>query len=84
MGTDPGMFCKRCYANLDQALDSRCLRCGREFSAHDAGTYLTRPFPSRGKLILHTALMLLLSTIVSVVVAGCLGLAQLKYIHSGH
>jgi hypothetical protein len=35
-------------------------------------------------MIVHTLLTLLLSTIVSAVVAGVLALGQLKYIHSGH
>lgn len=84
MANDRPMFCKRCYANLNQATDSHCLRCGRKFDADRPSTYLERPFPSRTKMIVHTLITLLLATIVSVVVADMLALAQLKYIHSGH
>jgi hypothetical protein len=78
------MFCKRCYANLDQATYSRCVRCGHEFQAEDPSSYLERPFPSRGKMIAHTLITLVLATLVSFAVACFLALAQLKFIHSGH
>lgn len=85
MDTNRPRFCKRCYANLDQATDdSRCLRCGRKFDAGNPSTYLERPFPSRTKIIVHTLINLALATIVSFVVAGVLAMAQIKYIHSGH
>lgn len=84
MANDTRMFCRRCYANLDQAIDFRCLRCDRKFDPTDPSSYLAQPFPSRSKMIVHTLLTLLLSTIVSAVVAGVLALGQLKYIHSGH
>jgi hypothetical protein len=84
MADSRGMYCKRCYANLDQAIEYRCRRCGRGFRADDRNTYLSRPFPSRRKMIVHTLITLVLSTIVSFAVAAVLALAQLKYIHSGH
>ncbi len=84
MATDHRIFCKRCYANLDQSTDSRCARCGRKFLAEDPSTYLERPFPSRGKMIMHTLMTLVLATVVSCAVAAFLALAQLKFIHSGH
>jgi uncharacterized paraquat-inducible protein A len=84
MATDHPMFCKRCYANLDQATDACCLRCGRKFLPQDSSSYLHRPFPSRIKMIVHTLITLVLATLVSFVVATILALAQLKYIHSGH
>jgi hypothetical protein len=35
-------------------------------------------------MIAHTLITLVLSTIVSLVVAGFLAIAQMKFIHSGH
>jgi hypothetical protein len=84
MANDRGMFCKRCYANLDQARDGRCLRCGRRFVENDLSSYLERPFPSRVRMFVHTLITLVLATVVSAVVAGFLALAQLKFVHSGH
>jgi uncharacterized paraquat-inducible protein A len=84
MANEPRMFCKRCYANLDQATESQCARCGRAFSALDPTSYLRRPFPSRTKMVVQTVIMLVLSAVTSLVVAGCLALAQLKFVHSGH
>jgi hypothetical protein len=78
------MFCKRCYANLDQAMDSQCIRCGRNFDVGDPSSYLERPFPTRTRMFIHTMFMLILATVVSTAVAGFLALAQIKYIHSGH
>jgi predicted amidophosphoribosyltransferase len=78
------MFCKHCYANLNQATDSCCARCGREFQPDNPSSYLNRPFPSRLTMIGCTIATLILTTAVSFVVACLLALAQLKYIHSGH
>ena len=78
------MYCRKCYADLDQAVDSSCARCGRQFSAQDPSSYLNRPFPSIGWMIVHSLITLTLATIVSVAVAFFLALAQLKFIHSGH
>jgi uncharacterized paraquat-inducible protein A len=78
------MFCKQCYANLNQASQAQCPRCGREFLMSDPSSYLRRPFPSRAKVFAHTLVMLVLATFVSLVVAGLLAIAQLKFIHSGH
>jgi len=84
MTPSDSIYCKRCYANLDQAIGSRCARCGRGFSVEDPASYLLRPFPSRRRIVLHTVVMLLLATAVSFVVSIFVGLAQLKYLHSGH
>jgi predicted amidophosphoribosyltransferase len=78
------MFCRKCYANLDQASGSRCARCGRRFDPDRPRSYLRRPFPSRLRILLHTLVTLLLATGISFVVASFLALAQLKYINSGH
>jgi hypothetical protein len=78
------MFCRRCYADLNQSAEARCLRCGRPFNPDQPSTYLTRPFPPRWRIIFHTLLTLILATIVSAVVAGFLAVAQLKHLHSGH
>ncbi len=80
--TDP-MYCKHCYANLDQAVDSRCARCNRPFDPSRPGSYLTRPFPSRRRMVIHTLITLILATVVSAVVAGFLAIAQTKFIPSG-
>ena len=77
-------YCKRCYANLDQAIALRCARCNREFDPSDARSFLTRPFPPRKRIIAHTVVMLLLATAVSFVISLFVGAAQLKYLHSGH
>lgn len=84
MTADQPMFCRRCYANLNQATHCRCLRCGRKFDPDNPSSFLARPFPSRTKIIVHTLITLVLATIVSCVVAGVLAMAQIKYIHSGH
>ena len=78
------MFCRKCYANLDQARDFRCARCRRQFNPANPNTYLRRALPSRRKIIVHTILNLILTSIVSVVIAALLAAAQIKYIHSGH
>ena len=78
------MFCRKCYANLDQATDFRWRRCRRQFNPASPKTYLRRPLPSRRKIIVHTILNLILTSIVSVVIAALLAAAQIKYIHSGH
>jgi hypothetical protein len=54
------------------------------FDVNDPFSYLQRPFPSRRKMVVHTLTTLVLATLVSVVVAWFLALAQIKYIHSGH
>ena len=84
MPPNEAMYCKRCYADLNQATEFRCARCGRRFNPSEKRTYLPRPFPSRRRIIAHTILTLILSTIVSFAIAVFLGAAQLKYIHSGH
>ena len=78
------MFCRRCYADLQQAFDSRCVRCDRPFNPNEPSSYLPRPFPSRRRMIVHVVATLILATIVSVVVAGFVSVAQIKYFHSGH
>ena len=84
MANDHRMFCQRCYANLDKATAGRCLRCGRKFVENDPSSYLGRPFPPRGRMIMHTFMTLVLATIVSGAIAAFLALAQLKFLHSGH
>jgi hypothetical protein len=84
MADDQPMFCRRCYANLNQATHSRCARCNHGFNADIPASFLPRPFPSRRRMIVHTLITLVLSTLVSFVVAGFLAMAQIKYIHSGH
>jgi predicted amidophosphoribosyltransferase len=81
--TNPS-FCKRCYANLDQATESRCARCRRAFNPHDPRTTLARPFPPPRRVLLHTVFTLIAATIVSAVIAVMLSVAQLKYLNSGH
>ena len=81
------MFCRRCYADLQQAADRgclHCLRCKRRFDPRQPRSYLRRPFPSRRKIIVHSLITLILATIVSFCVAVFLSVAQIKYIHSGH
>ncbi len=90
MPTTNPMFCKRCYADLKQSGDVGalgcffCVRCKRRFDPMDLRTYLSRPFPSRRKIIIHSIITLILATIVSIVVAGWLSVAQMKYFHSTH
>jgi hypothetical protein len=84
MPSDPPIFCKRCYANLDQSTDSRCARCGRVFDASNKKTYYPQPFPSRWRIFGHLLTNLILATIVSAIIAFFLGIAQLKYLNSGH
>jgi hypothetical protein len=78
------MFCKRCYANLDQATDGRCLRCRRPFDPNQPTSYLPRPFPSRRRMIIHTIVTLILATIVSAAVAGFVAVFQSAHMHDGH
>jgi hypothetical protein len=78
------MFCRRCYADLHQAFDSRCMRCDRSFDPNNPSSYLPRPFPSRRRIIVHTVTMLILATIVSAIVAAFISMAQMKFIHSNH
>lgn len=84
MSLDDAMYCKRCYANLNQAIGSRCARCSRQFDPSDPQSFLVRPFPPRKRIIAHTLVMLLLATAVSFVISIFVGAAQLKYLHSGH
>ena len=76
------MFCKRCYADLNQAAECRCLRCRRPFNPNEPTSYLLRPFPSRRKIIIHSLIIFILATIVSAVVAGLLSMAQNNYMNS--
>lgn len=78
------MFCRRCYADLQQAFDSRCMRCDRSFDPNDPSSYLSRPFPSRRRIIVHTVTTLILATIVSFVVAIFLSFSQMKFMHTNH
>lgn len=81
------MFCKRCYADLQQAADHgclHCLRCKRRFDPKESRSYLSRPFPSRRKIIMHSIINFILATIVSAIVVVFLTVAQLKYMHSNH
>jgi predicted amidophosphoribosyltransferase len=78
------MFCKRCYANLDQAIGNCCCRCRKPFDPADQASFLTRPFPSRRRIIVHTTIVLVLASVVSFVVATFTAIAQFKYVNSGH
>lgn len=84
MPTPDPMFCRKCYANLDQAIEGRCLRCKKPFDPANPSTYLPTPFPSRGKIIAHSVITLGLTTIVSAIVAGFLAVLQVGRMHSGH
>jgi hypothetical protein len=84
MGEADRKFCTRCYADLRQAIDSRCARCGTAFDPGKPSTYLPRPFPPRRRVIAHAVLTVVLATVVSFVVALVLGSAQMKYMNSGH
>lgn len=78
------MFCKGCYADLNRATDLRCPRCRRTFDPGQPSSYLLRPFPNRRRMLVHLLITLVLATVVSGVIAIIVGLAQLKYFHSGH
>lgn len=78
------MYCKHCYADLERAVEGRCARCNKPFDESDPATCLSRPFPSRRRIVVHTLVMVTLATGVSFVVAMFLGMAQLKHLNSGH
>ncbi len=84
METDTGMFCKRCYANLNQATHGRCVRCGRAYDPEKPNSFLCKPFPSRTKMVVHTIITVVLGSLVAFLVAFALSILQMRYIHTGH
>ena len=97
MPTNP-MYCRRCYADLEQAsvyrkdthdhgppyIEFRCTRCNRPFNPDQPKTFLPRPFPPRRRIILHTVLNLLLATLISVIIAFFVATAQMRFMHTSH
>ncbi len=48
------MYCRHCYASLDPSPQTdRCGHCGRPFDPSRPRTFLTRPFPSWGRVIVQ-------------------------------
>lgn len=74
------MYCQRCYADLRSASEPWCPTCGLGFDPRDPGTFLSRPFPSKRRIVLH----LIATTLVGVAVAGVVALFQTAMLPSGH
>ena len=74
------MFCRKCYTELDGAVESRrCPKCRREFDPSDRGSYLLRPFPDTKKIIIQ----IIGTTIVGFIVAWIVSFFQIAG-SSGH
>jgi hypothetical protein len=50
------VYCKKCYADLSTAAEGKCPKCGRGFKPNDPRTYLRRPFPGTGRIVLDVVL----------------------------
>ena len=73
------VYCKRCYASLTAADAPRCPNCNRLFDPAKPKTFLQRPFPSKGQVMLQ----ILGTTIVGIAAAYLVALHQAVR-HSGH
>ncbi len=73
------MYCKRCYAPLTVAEAPRCPNCQRLFDPTKPKTFLQRPFPSAGKIVIQ----IFGTTIVGIAAAYLVALHQAVR-HSGH
>ena len=73
------MYCRKCYAKLDQApFDPltdfhNCPQCNRAFDPANKSTYLARPFPGIARIIRYV----IATTIVSLIVAFIVSFFQL-------
>lgn len=63
------MYCLRCYAELRDSAERTCWRCGLVFDPQTPQTFLTRPFPRRGRLIRQIIITTLLGFGAAFVVA---------------
>ena len=73
-------FCSKCYASLAEAVgERRCLNCGRAFDPDNPATFLPRPFPGVGRIIVH----LIVTTVIGVMAAYVVAFFQLASA-SGH
>lgn len=73
------MYCGECYADLQNATQSRCPTCGHAFDAADPRTFLVRPFPPMPVIIVHVVA----TTLFAIVAAWFVSLHQLART-SGH
>jgi hypothetical protein len=73
------MYCKRCYAALSAADAPRCPNCKRLFDPAKPKTFLERPFPSAGRVVLQ----IFGTTILGIAAAYLVALHQAAR-NSGH
>lgn len=66
------MYCRKCYADLRNTSEGRCPNCRLAFDPDNPATFLSRPFPTKKRMILH----LLLTTIVGIGAAFVVALHQ--------
>jgi hypothetical protein len=63
------MYCRKCYADLSNATEGRCPRCGRGFDPANPRTYAARPFPTAAKVFAQVIGTTALAVVAAYVVA---------------
>ena len=59
------MFCRKCYTDLRDAGDGKCPMCGKLFDSANRKSFLPRPFPTAGMIVVQ----IIATTIVGVLFA---------------
>jgi hypothetical protein len=73
------MYCRKCYADLRGVTLRTCPKCLMPFDPGNPSTFLSKPFPTKKRIVLH----LVLTTIVGVAAAFVVAFHQAAR-HSGH
>lgn len=73
------MFCRKCYAELREAVGNKCPKCSRVFDPANPRTFLLRPFPSPGMI----AFQIVATTVVGILCAYVVAFHQMVR-SSGH
>ena len=66
------MYCRKCYADLRSTSSGRCPNCRLGFDPDNPATFLSRPVPTKKRMILHV----ILTTIVGIAAAFVVALHQ--------
>jgi hypothetical protein len=63
------MYCRKCYTDLRAAAGPRCPECGTAYEVGDSTTWLMRPFPSRGTIMVQVVTTTVVASLVAYAVA---------------
>ena len=63
------MYCRKCYTDLSAATDGKCPKCARAFDPTHPKSFLPRPFPTAGMIVVQIIVTTIVGIICAMVVA---------------